>query len=186
MARAHFVKKAQKDHPEGGIKKGESYYWWAFMVGGRGGPKHYSKTQPKASQLTQSEFLGAMSDIEDEIGALSADDSLESSVTEIAERIRELGSEQEGKKDNLPEGLQDGPTGELLQQRSDRCGEIADELEGIEFNGPENEGGPVAAEGDKKEGENEGEQEDADDTEDADDYWQGKLDEVQAVDLTVD
>ena len=35
MTRAHFVKKARKDHPEGDIKKGDSYWWWAFMVGGR-------------------------------------------------------------------------------------------------------------------------------------------------------
>ena len=74
MTRAHFVKKARKDHPEGDIKKGDSYWWWAFMVGGRGGPKHYSKTQPKASQLTQSEYLGSIADIQDELNALGADD----------------------------------------------------------------------------------------------------------------
>lgn len=163
MARAHFVKKARKDGPEGsGVKKGDSYYWWAFMQGGRGGPKHYSKTRPRPSQLTQSEFLGTFGDIEDEIGALPADDSLEGSVGDIASRIRELGEEQSSKKENMPDGLQEGATGELLQERADKCGEIADELEGITFD--------VS---DKDEGESD------------EDYWQGKLEEVQNVDLSV-
>ncbi len=46
MARAHFVKAAAKDHPEHGIKKGESYWWWAFRSA-YGSRKVYSKTQPK-------------------------------------------------------------------------------------------------------------------------------------------
>lgn len=163
MARAHFVKKAMKDHPAGDIKKGESYYWWAFMVGGRGGPKHYSKTPPTPSQLTQSEFLGTLGEIEIEIGALPADAGLEDMVGEIAGRIRELGQEQETKRENMPEGLQNSATGELLEERSNRCGEIADELEGITFD----------YDGDKEDGEEE------------DDYWQRKLDEVQAVDLSI-
>ncbi len=53
MARAHFVKKARKDNPAAGIKAGDSYYWWKFRRGG----KHYSKTAPRPSQLTQSEYL---------------------------------------------------------------------------------------------------------------------------------
>jgi hypothetical protein len=52
MARAHFVKKARKAIPGTDIKKGDSYYWWKFRFGG----KRTSKTAPKASQLTQSEF----------------------------------------------------------------------------------------------------------------------------------
>ncbi len=42
MAKATFVKKAQKDYPEFGIKKGDSYWHWAFAFG----PKYKSKTQP--------------------------------------------------------------------------------------------------------------------------------------------
>lgn len=173
MPKVTFVKSARKDNPC--CKKGESYYHWAFMVGGRGGPKNYSKTPPKASQLTQSEFLGQMCDIEDEIGALAADDGLEASVADIAQRIRDLGEEQDSKKDGMPDGLQEGPTGQLLQARSERCGEIADELEGIDFN-------------DKAEPEPAGKDEASanSEDEDEDDYWQGKLDEVQGVDLTTE
>lgn len=161
MPKVTFVAKARKDHPAGGIKKGDSYYWWAFMQGGRGGPKHYSKKPPKASQLTQSEFLGGIADLEDEIGALSADDGLEQSVADIAARIRELGEEQDSKKSNMPDGLQEGATGELLQERADKCGEIADELENITFD--------VS---------------DKTDEQTEEEYWQEKLDEVQAVDMS--
>lgn len=171
MPRVTFVKKARKAHPAGGIKKGESYYWWAFMQGGRGGPKHYSKTPPKASQLTQSEFLGAFYDIEEEIGALSADSGLGDATAEIAQRLHELADEQESKKSNMPDGLQEGDTGQMLEQRTERCNEIADELEGLTFD----------YDGDKEDKED---AEDADETED--DYWQRKLEEVQGVDLSVD
>lgn len=171
MARAHFVKKAAKDHPEGGIKKGEPYYWWAFMVGGRGGPKHYSKSAPRRSQLTQSGFLGALYDIEDEISALAADDGLADVVPDIAGRLNELADEQEEKKNNMPDALQDGPSGEQLQERADACRTAADELEAIDFS-------------DAPEKKEEGDDKAEDKTEDeGDDYWQGKLDEVQAVSI---
>lgn len=163
MPRVHHVK-ARKDHPEFGIAKGEMCYWWQCYRS----PKIYSKTAPKASQLTRSEFLAAMADIEDEISALGADDGLESSVAEIAGRIRELGEEQEEKRGNMPEGLQEGDTGTMLQERADKCAEIADELEAITFDDDEAE---AEGEDDKDEKESE--------------WWQAKLDEVQAIDLSV-
>jgi hypothetical protein len=159
MARLHFVKKAQKDNPV--CKKGESYFWWKFMVGGRGGPKLYSKERPAPSRLTQSEFLGTLGDIEDEISSLAADDSLESAVSDIASRLRELGEEQGAKKENMPDNLQESESGTMLQDRADRCEEMADELENI----------PLDL--DDKEADQEEE-----------DFWREKLDEVQAVDLS--
>ena len=101
MARAHFVAKARTDHPEGGIKKGESYYWWAFMVGGRGGPKHYSKTPPRRSQLTQSEFYSALYEIEDSLNALPADDGLGDAVASIVSDLENLAEETRTKKENI-------------------------------------------------------------------------------------
>lgn len=161
MARLHFVKKARKDNPV--CKQGESYWWWAFMVGGRGGPKHYSKDRPKASQLTQSEFLGAMMDIADELSTLSADDSLESMVEDIVGRIRELGEEQKSKFDNMPESFQQGDTGQLLESRAEKCEEIAGEFEAITYD--------VS---------------DKDDGESDEDFWNAKLEEVQGVDISTD
>lgn len=158
MARAHFVAKARKDNAV--AKKGESYYWWAFMVGGRGGPKHFSKTAPRPSQLTQSEFLGALYDIQDEIADLKADDGLGAGVDDIAGRLRELGEEQISKKDNLPDSLQESSSGEQLQERGDACESAADELEGITFDVTDKEPDQTDEE-----------------------YWQEKLDEVQAVSI---
>ena len=158
MPHVTFVKKARKDNPV--AKKGESYDWWAVMVSGRGGPKHYSKTPPRPSQLTQSEFLGSLYGLQERIEDLEANDGLGATVEEIASELRDLGQEQSDKKDNMPDGLQEGATGELLQERADACEAAADELEGITFD--------VA--------DKEGEQTD-------DEYWEEKLDEVQAVSI---
>lgn len=141
MARAHFVQKARKDYPEHDIKKGESYYWWAFRYGG----KHFSKTPPKASQLTQSEFLSAMADIEERIGAISGDSledlpNIQSERDELVDELYNLAQEQEDKKSNMPEGLQEGQTGELLQTRCDECNSMAEELAAVDLTIEKEEG----------------------------------------------
>jgi hypothetical protein len=159
MARAHFVKKARQDGPKGsGIKKGDAYWWWKFMVGGRGGPKHYSKTPPKRSMLTQSSYYSALYDIEDDIAALSASESIGDDIADIANRLNELADEQEEKLNNMPEGLQQGSSGEMLQERADACRAAAETLEAIECD--------VDHKGDD---------------ESAEDFWQSKLDEAQEV-----
>jgi len=130
MPRVHFVKKARKDYPAFGIKKGDSYYWWKFRYGGI----YKSKTQPRPSQLTQSEFLSTIYAIVEEIQDVTIDDfnsieELKEFIEEKAEEIRTLGEEQEDKLNNMPEGLQDGEIGCLLQDRADACYEMADELD---------------------------------------------------------
>jgi hypothetical protein len=194
MARATFVKAARKDYPEHGIKKGESYYWWAFMVGGRGGKKRYSKTKPTRSQLTQSEFYGRLYDIEDSVQALEASDAdtLKSECDSIAEQLRELGQEQQDKFDNLPENFQNGESGERLTERAEWCESQADEFEQIDFEdfdeGDEWEL-PEADEGETEEDYNErcdeekrehGEAVDAKRAE----WLEEKLGEMQAIDLS--
>jgi len=128
MARTHYVKKARKDVPNSDIKKGESYYWWKF----RFGSKHTSRTPPKQSQLTQSEFLGTIYDIEDRISGLDYDD-LESEIPDIISELENLREECEEKRGNMPEQLQDSGSGEMLQNRSDSVQEMIDELEGIDI-----------------------------------------------------
>src|SRR6266446_4284886 len=66
MPKVHFVKKAQKDHPDVGIKKGESYYWWAMKTGPRSGITRKSKTPPKRSQLTSSDYFSRLWDLQDD------------------------------------------------------------------------------------------------------------------------
>jgi len=124
VAKVHFVKSARKDNPV--AKAGESYYWWKPMVGGRGGAKRYSKTPPTRSQLTQSEFLSALYEIED--GSM-ANAQEPGDFRDIAEALRDLGQEQRDKYDNMPEGLQQGDTGQTLDERASNCESWADEIE---------------------------------------------------------
>lgn len=130
MPRLNYVKAAAKDHPDYGIKKGEFYYWWKFRRGG----KHVSKTQPPRSALIASPFLSAVAVIEERIEKMKPEniEDFQSERDEIAEEIRNLGEEQQEKLDNMPDSLQQGPTGELLQGRVDSCEEWASEVEGVE------------------------------------------------------
>ena len=126
MARVNHVKKARKNQP-GGIKKGESYYWWKFRFGG----KHVSKTYPRPSQLTQSEYLSAAYSLQEEIEDMSLGDleDVASELRSVADELRSLSSDQEEKISNMPCSLQDGATAELLRSRSEACEEVAGELE---------------------------------------------------------
>lgn len=124
MAKVHFVKSARKDNPV--AKKGESYYWWKPMVGGRGGAKRFSKEYPSRSQTTQSEFLSSLYGIED--GSMK-DAQTPEDFKAVAEELRELGQEQQDKYDNMPEGLQQGDTGQVLEERAQNCESWADEID---------------------------------------------------------
>ena len=131
MPIVHTVKKARKTYRGTGIKKGDKYYWWKF----RYGSKIKSKVYPKPSQLTQSEFLSTIYELTDRIEAFS--DGLNradviSEIEDIASEIRSLGEEQEDKRSNMPDQLQDAPSGELLEQRAEECSTMADSLESID------------------------------------------------------
>lgn len=163
MARATFVKSAQKDIYTHGknveyksekgkkagqmktkldrtipqnkqdtvfIAKGESYYWWQFMHGG----KHLSKTPPKRSQLTQSGFLSSLYDLEDSIGEFTCDnkEDFDSFKEDILSQIEEMKDQCEESLNNMPDSLQSSPTGELLQERIDNLDSWHSEIESIE------------------------------------------------------
>ena len=144
--KVHFVKKARKDYPEAGIKKGESYYWWKPRYGGI----KRSKTYPSRQELTQSEFLCRVYDIEDELSSIEIDiegknkeeieqeirDTLESIISEI----EELRDECEDKLYNMPEQLQDtSEAGILLQERIDALEDWISELEAIDISIEDND-----------------------------------------------
>jgi hypothetical protein len=131
MARANYVAHAQKDNCA--VKKGEPYWWWKFRHGG----KHYSANRPRASQLTQSEYLSTIyacqENLEDSVaevrkGKLTLDE-LADACDEQAEEVRTAGSECEDRRGNMPDALQESETGQLLQDRADACESTADELE---------------------------------------------------------
>lgn len=134
MPRVHQVKAARKDYPEIGVKKGESYYWWKIKLQ-RGGLLKKSKTPPKRSQLTMSEFYGTLYDIQDETHFEAAGDfaDLTSMRDDIVSQLEELRDAQQEKLDNMPEGLQQGSTGEMLQERYDALDSAIDELNGVDI-----------------------------------------------------
>lgn len=170
MARATFVKKARKAVPAADIKVGDSYYWWKFRFGG----KHYSKTPPKQSQLTQSAFYSTLYDIQERAGDLPADDGLPSERDSIVSDLEDLKSECESSLENVPDSLKEAPTGQLLQERIDALDSAIGELEGIDMDDEPNE--------DNRE-------DWADEHESLEDavsaYWEEKRDEVSNVDLGI-
>ena len=130
MTTAHFVKKCRKTIRGTGIKKGDSYWWWKF----RYGDKHVSKTQPRPSQLTGSEFLGTVYSIEEGLADVDVSDREEvASVIETAkEELAQLRDETDEKFNNMPDSLQQGDTGQLLEQRVQDVDTMIDELDNID------------------------------------------------------
>ena len=122
-----YHRKARKDYPQQGIKKGDMYYTADIKTGPRSGRTLRSLTPLKPSQLTVSEFksgwLGAEESLE---GNFSAED-----LRSAAERIGEIGEQARDSYDNMPESLQYSQTGEMLEERSSRCEEVKGELEQI-------------------------------------------------------
>ena len=145
MTRAHFVQSARKDNPV--AKRGESYYWWKFRYGG----KRYSKTKPKQSQLTQSEFWSAVYSLQESLIEPDDMDACEASIEEAKGELENLRDETQSKLENMPQGLQDGDTGQLLQERIDALEEAINTLESVDtgFDEPEEDADADGAEADR-------------------------------------
>ena len=129
MPKVTRVESARKARPESGIRVGDSYYWWQFMRG----PRMNSKTPPRPSQLTRSEFmvpylqaLEALGDLNDS-GDLRED--LAPALRIIVDDLESLRDETQDKLDNMPESLQQGDTGQLLEERVANLEQFIPELE---------------------------------------------------------
>jgi hypothetical protein len=117
-------RKARKDYPNSGIKKGDKYFYWKIKTGPASGYACRSLTRPTPSQLNTG-FAGQVGEIEASLDAATDVDGIRT----VAEEIRALGEEQQEKHDNMPEGLQQGDTGQLLEERAQQCEEWADTIE---------------------------------------------------------
>ncbi len=130
--------KARKDYACGncgaGIDKGEEYF--------RFKPTRFSPVKirctlckPRRSEMTQSEFLAAIYDIEDQIEALTIDDmdDPEAAIESIKSDLEILRDETDDKLNNMPDSLISSPTGELLQSRVDSVQEMLDELDNLDI-----------------------------------------------------
>lgn len=119
------------------IPAGQPYRWWKFNFGAKYKRCMKPACTPKPSDLTQSEFYSTLYDLQERLGN-SLDDfrkgesdasSTASELNEIAEELRSLGEECGEKFNNMPEGLQQGDSGQLLENRVSECDSKADELE---------------------------------------------------------
>jgi len=132
MPRVNHVKKARKDYPNFGIKKGDSYYYWSF----RFGPTIKSKNRPKPSQLTRSEFLSQIYEITECIDDLTINDigeeGAEDLISDFVSEIESLQDETQGKLDNMPYQLQDADVGQMLQERIENLDDMISSLESID------------------------------------------------------
>jgi type I site-specific restriction-modification system R (restriction) subunit len=117
---------ARKDYPQNGIKKGDTYYYTSLKLQ-RGGIIKRSLRPFKRSELTTSEFKGALYDWEDAKAEITSMDDAQ----QFADDIRQLGEEQGEKFNNMPEGLQQGDTGQTLETRRETCEAAASEIEEI-------------------------------------------------------
>ena len=135
------------------IEAGQPYLHWAFMVGGRGGPKIVRcarpECAPRPADLTQSDYLRAVYGLQEETFAhAKTTEDLESARDDARGQVEELQQEQQDKLDNMPEGLQQGDTGQLIQERIEACESCASELDGVDisFDAPEGKTEAEAAE----------------------------------------
>lgn len=133
MPKVNRVNKCRKDQgscPKCGkpLPVGSAYIYWKFRYGGTHKRCTDQACYPKPSELTQSEFLSQLYDLQERLQALTDVDEVEVLIQEI----RDLGSEQLDKQTNMPEGLQYSDTGQLLEDRANACEDWADEIEAVE------------------------------------------------------
>lgn len=119
-------RKANKDYPENGIKKGDTYYYCNLKTGPRSSRVMRQLKPFTRSQLTTSDYYQAVWSLFDDADPQTPDD-----VRDMAETLRGIGEEQQEKFDNMPEGLQQGDTGQMLENRAQSCDSQASELDQI-------------------------------------------------------
>jgi len=129
--RAHFVKKARKEHTaDDGTKIpiGTSYFWWKFNFG----RKHKSLKAPKYSQLINSPFLSQVAAFKEDFFVIEVDE-LEEKRDQLVEEISQLLDETQDSLQNMPEHLQEqSSSGELLTERVEMLEQWKDEVEGVD------------------------------------------------------
>lgn len=115
------------------IKKGEPYLWWAFFRRGKNVRCKKPECAPKASDLTASEFWQNVYGLQEQGFNADTFADLKSEVEDAVSQLNEWADDIESRKDNMPQGLQDGPTGEQLSQRAEALRDAANNLEQVEI-----------------------------------------------------
>lgn len=139
-AKVKVINKARKEQVCGRCREkippGQSYRFWEFRYAGKKVRCMRRECNPRQSELTSNAFLqqlyGIQENIEDAVVALKNEgdlDDFKTALEDAASEMRDLGEECASSLSNMPEGLQQGETGEKLQQRADDCEEKAGEID---------------------------------------------------------
>lgn len=112
------------------INVGESYWTWCFY----GGQLIYSKTKPRQSQLTNNSFKQELYSIQESIEDFSPEDPDDVGVfvEELISNLEELRDTCQESFDNIPEQLQEGNSGQILQERIENLDDVISNLENID------------------------------------------------------
>jgi hypothetical protein len=148
MPRLHYVKKARFSKKprkcrrcQAVIKQGDAYYWFANRIGRASIRKDFCTLhRPKQSDMTTSDKLARLYEARETVegvlkGSIARCDwddyrsEVSAALRECAETAREVGSEYEESRNNMPEGLQDSGTGAEIEEKAQSCESWADELE---------------------------------------------------------
>lgn len=113
-----FVRKARKDYPGFGVRRGDSYYWWKF----RGEERQMSRCYPPRSWLTRSPRLARLYDTEDSLPDLiETDIDIKAAALHLPEMARildEIAAEYERGAERTPAALQYSTHADGLRERA--------------------------------------------------------------------
>ena len=112
------------------IKAGEKYYQWQHKHQPPS-RQHQSHGAPRQSELCTGKMSGVYAAIESVEDAINSGDpsGLADALNSAAESVREVAQEYEDNRSNMPDALQDGPTGTDMQEKSEALNTFADALE---------------------------------------------------------
>lgn len=112
------------------INKGDEYYKIEAMY--QSTKYRCCKCKPQRSELTSSEYLSWLYDLQDNLTE-RYDLRSESAKDELYSEIESQKDELEDRLNNMPEQLQYAPTGETLQERIDSLDSALDDLDNLEY-----------------------------------------------------
>lgn len=125
------------------IEVGEAYYWWQFYK--RGKNIRCGTCRPQAHELINSPYGSAICELQNRDFTRDSAEDYESLRDELVDELENLKSEQEEKKQSMPEQLQEtSSSAEMLQERYDNLESVIDELQSLSFaldNSEDNEDG---------------------------------------------
>ena len=127
--KVHLVKKSRVDNAA--VKRGDPYYWWKLPFG----EKTVSATYPARSQLTNSDYLGCVFDLEDQVYEIEVDNAedFEAMLEEVTEVISDIQEQVQANYDNMAPMLHAAPNGRLLAQRLIVIPQVLEELDALDY-----------------------------------------------------